>query len=43
MDCIYKTNRYYMPLLNIVGYTQLNSTFTASGCFMVGEKEEDYA
>ncbi len=31
-----------MPLLNIVGYTQLNTIFTASGYFMAGEKEKDY-
>ena len=42
MDCTYKTNRYRMPLLNIVGTTQLNTTFLISGCFIKGEKEEDY-
>jgi hypothetical protein len=42
MDCTYKTNRCRMPLLNIVGTTQLNTTFLTSGCFLKGEKEEDY-
>jgi hypothetical protein len=43
MDCTYKTNRFKMPLLNIVGCTNLNTTFEVGMIFLSAEKEEDYA
>jgi hypothetical protein len=28
MDCTYKTNRFKLPLLNVVSITNLNTTYT---------------
>jgi hypothetical protein len=42
MDCTYKTNRFKMPLMVIVGSTNLNTTFHVAYCFLANEGEEDY-
>ena len=42
IDNTYKTNRYKMPLLNIVGITNLNTTFISGIAFLGGEEEADY-
>ena len=42
MDCTYKTNKYRLPLLHIVGMTSLNSQFSAGFCFLKEEKQKDY-
>ncbi|XP_058217748.1 PKS-NRPS hybrid synthetase cheA-like [Rhododendron vialii] len=42
MDCTYKTNRYRFPLLQIVGITSTERTFSAAFAFIDGEKEENY-
>ena len=42
MDCTYKTNRFGMPLLNIVGITATNSTFNAGFAFICNEIEAMY-
>lgn len=42
MDSTYRTNRYNMPLLHIVGCTNTNKSFTMATCFMRSEKTEDY-
>jgi hypothetical protein len=42
MDCTYKTNRYDMPLLNIVGITATLSSFNAAFVFLSKECEEDF-
>ncbi len=42
MDATYKTNKYRMPLLIIIGVTPLNTTFYATLCFMKGENYSDY-
>lgn len=42
MDCIYKTNKYRMPLLIIIGQTALNGNFYVAFCFMANEAKEDY-
>lgn len=42
MDCTYKTNRYNMPLLHIVGKTPVDAYFSGAFCFMNGESDEDY-
>ena len=42
IDCTYKTNRYSMPLLHIVGVSPSNSTFSIAFCFMQNEQEESY-
>src|SRR5436190_14825550 len=43
MDCTYKTNRFRMPLLDILGCTGLNHTFFAAFVFLSGETEEHYS
>ncbi|XP_077223979.1 protein FAR1-RELATED SEQUENCE 5-like [Tasmannia lanceolata] len=42
MDCTYKTNRYKMPLLDIVGVTSFNTSFYSCFAFLQREEEEDY-
>ena len=42
MDCTYKTNRFHMPLLDILGSTSLNRIFFAAFIFLSGKTEEDY-
>ncbi|KAK1278378.1 hypothetical protein QJS04_geneDACA016887 [Acorus gramineus] len=42
MDCTYKTNRYRMPLLEIVGVTSTGKTFAAAFMYLHGEKEDNY-
>ena len=42
MDCTYKTNRFKLPLLNIVGTTCLNTTFYIEFCFLASEVQESY-
>ena len=41
-DCTYKTNKWGMPLLHIVGLTSTGSSFLAAACFMMKETEEAY-
>ena len=43
MDCTYKTNKYGMPLLDIVGVTSSNSTFYAGFVFLRSERQDSYA
>ena len=42
MDCTYKTNKYVMPLLDIIGMSSFNKSFYAGFCFLLHEKQEDY-
>lgn len=42
LDCTYKTNRYGMPLLHIIGVSPSNTTFSIAFCFMQNEQEESY-
>lgn len=42
MDCTYKTNRYKMPMLNIVGVSSVGATFFAGFAFLQNEREESY-
>nr|CCA23556.1 Pc21g00130 putative [Albugo laibachii Nc14] len=42
MGCTYKTNRYRMPLLHIIGITAFNTTLTVGFCFLAMEKVENY-
>lgn len=42
MDCTYKTNRYKMPLLDIIGASSVGTTFFISFVFLQNEKEESY-
>lgn len=43
MDCTYKTNRFGMPLLNIVGVTSTYHSFNAGFVFMNEETEANYS
>jgi hypothetical protein len=42
MDCTYKTNKFGMPLFNIVGVSGMNTTTHLAHVFMRGETIEDY-
>jgi hypothetical protein len=42
LDCTYKTNRFKMPLLHIVGLSPSNSSYSIALCFMQNEQEESY-
>jgi MULE transposase domain len=42
MDCTYKTNRFGMPLLDIVGITATNTTFYVGFAFPSDEKQPSY-
>ena len=42
MDCTYKTNRFNMPLLDIVGHTAIGTTFYIGFAFVDREKENRY-
>jgi hypothetical protein len=42
LDCTYKTNRYKMPLLHIIGLSPSNSSYSIAFCFMQNEQEESY-
>lgn len=41
-DCTYSTNRYSLPLLNIVGATAQNTTIQFGVALLSGETEEDF-
>ncbi|OGE50952.1 hypothetical protein PENARI_c015G06959 [Penicillium arizonense] len=42
MDCTYKTNRYGLPMLDIVGFTATGSTFYVGFAFIKDEKDDSY-
>ena len=42
LDCTYKTNRYKMPLLHIIGLSPSNSSYSVAFCFMQNEQLESY-
>lgn len=42
LDCTYRTNKFDMPLLDILGVDSLDNGFTVSVCFMNREAEDDY-
>ena len=42
MDCTYRINKYRMPLLHILGYTSLQTFFSAGFYFLRQETELDY-
>jgi hypothetical protein len=41
-DCTYKTNRYKLPLLHVVGITPLGTRYSACVSFVSGETEPDF-
>ena len=42
MDCTYKTNRYRMPLLEVVGVTSTDMTFSVGFGFLSSESSNSY-
>jgi hypothetical protein len=42
MDCTYRTNKYKLPLLHILGCTNLQTFFSAGFCFLSNETYADY-
>lgn len=42
LDCTYKTNKYRMPLLDIVGVDACQRSFCIAFAFLSGEEEKDY-
>ncbi|OGE46857.1 hypothetical protein PENARI_c098G08373 [Penicillium arizonense] len=42
IDCTYKTNRYGLPILDIVGFTATGSTFYVGFAFIKDEKDNSY-
>ncbi|KAI1007714.1 hypothetical protein K3495_g514 [Podosphaera aphanis] len=42
IDCTYKTNRFKMPLLHILGTTSFNTSFSVAFAFLRHEREHDY-
>lgn len=42
MDCTYKTNRFRCPLLEIVGVTSTNLTFSVAFVYLEAEREDNY-
>jgi hypothetical protein len=42
LNCTYKTNKYCMPLLHVVGMNSCNRLFTVAMCFLSAEKQANY-
>ena len=42
MDAIYKTNRYRLPLLIIIGVNALGGSFYIAFYFLAIEEDKDY-
>ena len=42
IDCTYKTNKFNIPLMNVVGITATYATFNAGFAFLHAENEERY-
>lgn len=42
LDCTYKTNRFNLPLLHIVGTTNTHRTFTVAMCFLQSKVTAQY-
>ncbi|XP_028067641.1 uncharacterized protein LOC114270370 [Camellia sinensis] len=43
MDCTYKTNRYLLPLLEIVGITSTHMTFSVAIAYLQTKRVDNYA
>ncbi|XP_057443874.1 uncharacterized protein LOC130736031 [Lotus japonicus] len=42
MDCTYKTNKFQIPLLEMVGLTSTGLTYSIAFCYMTRERTPDY-
>ena len=43
MNCTYKTNRYQLPLMEIVGVTSTEMTFSVVFAYLETEREDDFS
>lgn len=43
LDCTYKSNKFDMPLLDIIGVDSMGCTFSVAFCFLDSEIEENYS
>lgn len=43
LDCTYKTNKYRMPLLDVIGVDACQRSFCITFAFLSGKSEEDYS
>lgn len=42
LDCTYKTNKFNMPFLHVVGVNSMTKTFSVAFCFLPNEQEASY-
>jgi histone-lysine N-methyltransferase SETD2 len=42
MDCTYQTNRFNMPLLDIIGVNSVGRSFCVGFAFLPSEREDAY-
>ncbi|ETL89566.1 hypothetical protein L917_11523 [Phytophthora nicotianae] len=42
VDCTYKTNKFKIPLFNIIAVTGFNTVLPVAQCWLPGEKQENY-
>ena len=42
LDTTYKTNKFRIPLVNIIGMTKINRNFYTTSVFLASEKENNY-
>src|SRR6266536_4559978 len=42
LDTTYKTNKFRIPLVNIIGMTKINRNFYTTSVFLAGKKKSDY-
>jgi hypothetical protein len=42
MDCTYRTNKFKIPLLHVVGCTSMQTFFSAGFCFLRNETRQNY-
>ena len=43
MDCTYKTNRYWLPLMEIVGVTSTEMIFSTVFAYLEAEREDNFS
>jgi hypothetical protein len=42
LDCTYKTNKFNMPFLYIVGVTSIDLTYNIAFCLLLNKKKDTY-
>ena len=43
MDCMYKTNKYRLQLMEIVGVTSIKMTFSIAFAYLEAEREDKFS